>query len=222
MADVIPIFPLSQVLLPGMSLPLHIFEPRYRQLLLDAQSAPPPASFGVLALRSGTEVGPPGTGQEIVDVGTLAEIVEVAPYDDGASDLFTVGSRRFRVREVVTEGRPYLRARVDWLDELDGDLHPGLVATTRRLYATYLELLSGLTGSPCDKELPPDANPLSYHVAGQLPLAAQHRQELLAEASAADRLRRAIPLLRREIRLLQSTGSISVSPTLMHLVANPN
>jgi len=112
-ADAIPVFPLSHVLLPGMALPLHIFEPRYRQLLIDVQSSP-------------------------------------------------------------------------------------------------------------DEELPCDANLLSYHVAGQLPLAAQDRQDLLAEASAADRLRKAIPLLRREIRLLQSTRSISVSPGVLRLIANPN
>jgi len=224
-ADVIPVFPLSHVLLPGMTLPLHIFEPRYRQLLVDVQSSPGPATFGIIALRSGTEVGTPGTDgtePEIADVGTLAEILEVAPYDDGASDLLTVGSRRFRIRELLTEGKPYLRARVDWLEELNGDLHPGQVAATRRLCGAYLELLSGLTGRSSDEELPREANLLSYLVAGQLPLAPQDRQDLLAEATAADRLRRAIPLLRREIRLLQSTRSISVSPTVLRLIANPN
>jgi len=101
-------------------------------------------------------------------------------------------------------------------------VHPAQVVATRRLCAEYLTLLSELTGRSPDEELPRDANLLSYHVAGQLPLAAQDRQDLLAEASAADRLRKAIPLLRREIRLLQRTRSISVSPGVLRLIANPN
>jgi len=223
--EVIPVFPLSHVLLPGMPLPLHIFEERYRQLLTDVQSGPGPAAFGIIALRSGVELSATwadGTEPQIEEIGTLAEILEVAPYDDGASDLLTVGSRRFRVLELLTGQTPYLRARVDWLDELDGDLHPGHVALTRRLCADYLASLSRLTGRSSDEELPRDANLLSYHVAGQLPLATRDRQDLLGDATAADRLRRAIPLLRREIRLLQSTRSISISPTVLHLVPNPN
>lgn len=225
MADVIPIFPLSHVLMPGMPLPLHIFEPRYRQLLADVQSESGPDAFGIVALRSGTEAGTPGSdgsGPGIAEVGTLAEILEVAPYDDGASDLLTVGSRRFRILELLRDQEPYLCARVDWLDERDGDLNPAQVEATRQLCTAYLRMLSGLTGRHTDEELPRDANRLSYHVAGQLPLATPDRQDLLADATAADRLRRAIPLLRREIRLLQSTRSISVSPSVLHLIPGPN
>jgi uncharacterized protein len=223
-ADVIPIFPLSHVLLPGMPLPLHVFEPRYRQLLHDVQSGPGPASFGVIALRRGCEVGTTyaDSEPELVDVGTLAEIIEVAPYDDGASDLFTVGSRRFRVEAVLTGPTPYLRARVSWLEELDGDLQPAQVAATRRLCDQYLDLLARLTGRRAEVDLPQDANLLSYRIAGQLPLAAEDRQDLLSEATAADRLRRAIPLLRREIRLLVSTRSICTAPTELHLIPSPN
>jgi uncharacterized protein len=218
-------FPLSQVLFPGMPLPLHIFEQRYRRMLLDIQRGPGRAVFGVVALRRGVEASMPyttGAEPDIYDIGTLAEVLEVVPYDDGASDLFTVGSRRFRIRELVRHASPYLRARIDWLDERDGDLHPGQVAAIRRLCVRYLDLLSGLTGRSSDDELPLDANLLSYHVAGQLPLAAPDRQDLLAEANAADRLRRAVPLLRREIRLLESTGSVSAAPNELRLIPHPN
>jgi uncharacterized protein len=224
-ADVIPVFPLSHVLLPGMPLPLHIFEPRYRQLLVDVQRGPGRAVFGIIALRTGVEASTPytsGTEPELFDVGTLAEILEVVPYDDGASDLFTVGSRRFRIRELVREATPYLQARVQWLPELDGDAHPAQVLAARRLCARYLDLFSGLTGRRVDDELPHDANLLSYHVAGQLPLAAPDRQDLLAATNAADRLRRAIPLLRREIRLLESTRSVSAAPGELRLIPHPN
>jgi Lon protease-like protein len=146
----------------------------------------------------------------------------VVGYADGASDLLTVGSRRFRIRELLSGSTPYLRARVDWLDELDGDLHPAQIPATRRLWAQHRELLSELTGRLSTEELPRDANLLSYHLAAHLPLAAQDRQDLLAEGTAADRLRRAIPLLRREIRLLRSTRSVWVAPTDLHLIGNPN
>jgi uncharacterized protein len=224
-ADVIPIFPLGHVLLPGMALPLHIFEPRYRRLLLDVRSGAGPGRFGVIALRRGSDVGRPATlggGPAIAEVGTLAEILDVTGYDDGASDLLTVGSRRFRIREVLTEGTPYLRASVDWLDELDGDLHPAHAALTRRLCTEYFLVLAQLTGAGPGEDLPHDANRLSYHVAGHLPLSTGDRQDLLDQASTADRLRRAIALLRREIRLLHVTRSISVSHDVLHLVPNPN
>jgi Lon protease-like protein len=224
-ADVIAVFPLNAVLLPGMAMPLHIFEPRYRQLLTDVQRGPGPAAFGIVALHRGTTLGRPGTGDaepQFVDVGTLAEILDVTVYADGTSDLLTVGSRRFRVRELVTEGTPYLRARVDWLEELDGDLHPAHAPVTRRLCIEYFTLLAQLTGGEVTEELPRDANVLSYHVAAHLPLTLPDRQDLLAQATAADRLRRAISLLRREIRLLQSTRSISVASDVLHLIPHPN
>ncbi|MDQ2751341.1 MAG: LON peptidase substrate-binding domain-containing protein [Actinomycetota bacterium] len=225
MRDVIPVFPVNAVLLPGMALPLHIFEPRYRQLLVDVQSGPGSGAFGIVALHKGTILGWPGSGQaepEFADVGTLAEILDVTHYDDGASDVLTVGSRRFRIREVLTTETPYLRAQVDWIDEADGDLHPAYATVTRRLCVEYFTLLAQLTGREVDDGLPTDANLLSYHIAAQLPLSLPDRQDLLAQPDAAARLRRAIALLRREIRLLQNTRSISVVSDVLHLIPHPN
>src|SRR5690349_8907358 len=100
MAEVIALFPLSSVLLPGMPLPLHIFEERYRRLLEDLAETPGGGRFGVVALRSGTETSS-AHGQDdipdVVDVGTLAEILEVQGNADGSSDVLSVGSRRFVV-----------------------------------------------------------------------------------------------------------------------------
>jgi uncharacterized protein len=224
-AELIPVFPLTHVLLPGMPLPLHIFEERYRQLLVDVTRGPAGAAFGVVALRTGAEANTVGTvltEPDIADVGTLAEILEVEPYEDGASDLLTVGSRRFRIVELVTDGAPYLRARVEWLAEQDGALLPGHVAVTRRLCGDLEQLLQALTGREREDELPTDANLLSYYVAAHAPLTPADRQALLAEPTAADRLRRAIALLRREIRLLQSTRSIAISPSVLRLFVEPN
>jgi Lon protease-like protein len=224
-ADVIPVFPLTHVLVPGMPLPLHIFEERYRQLLVDVTSGPGTAAFGVVALRTGAEANTPGTvvtEPDIADLGTLAEILEVEPYEDGASDLLTVGSRRFRILELVHEGAPYLRAEVEWLEERDGELRPGHVVVTQRLCGDLEQVLQALTGREREDKLPDDANLLSYYVAAHAPLMPADRQALLAEPTAADRLRRAIALLRREIRLVQSTRSIAIAPSVLRLIVEPN
>lgn len=217
-------FPLCQVLVPAMPLPLHIFEPRYRQLLADAQRRPGSPAFGVVALRSGQEVGPPAadTAPDIAEVGTLAEIVEVDTFEDETADLLTVGSRRFHVLDVITDGTPYLRARVDWLEERTGRLDPRTATLTRRLCRDYAELLEAITGRDRMHELPRDPNLLSYHVAAELPLEPVDRQALLEQPTAADRLRLAIGLLRREISLLQATRSICVAPGVLQLAAHPN
>ncbi len=225
MADIIPLFPLSHVLMPGMPLPLHIFEQRYRRLLTDIQEGPGTPSFGVVALRRGSEVGsrnPNGAGPQVMEVGTLAEVLEVEPYEDGAADLLTVGSRRFRVSRLITAGTPYFRAEVEWIEEADGDLSAAEVPLCRRLAQDYSRLLEALTGRERDDDLPTDPNLLSYHVASHLPLAPADRQALLEEPTACDRLRREIALLRREISLLQCTRSIAISPAVLQLAAHAN
>ncbi|MDP9092068.1 MAG: LON peptidase substrate-binding domain-containing protein [Actinomycetota bacterium] len=225
MADVIPIFPLSQVLLPGMPLPLRIFEERYRQLLIDVTSRPGSASFGVVALLRGSEADQPRAVRippELAPVGTLAEILEVEPHEDGSSELLTVGSRRFHLRRLIEGGTAYLRAEIDWLQEPDGDIRPAHVAATRRLCGDFSTLLTALTGRVAVEPVPQDANLLSYYVAGQIPLDLRDRQALLAEPSAAERLRRGIGLLRREVRLLQSTRTIAMAPSVLRLIAVDN
>ncbi|MDT4938354.1 MAG: uncharacterized protein QOG80_2025 [Pseudonocardiales bacterium] len=221
-AEVIPLFPLSHVLLPGMPLPLHIFEPRYRQLLQDVRAGADLGRFGVVVLHSGSEAGPHAGPPDIADIGTLAEIIEVEPGDDGSSDLLAVGSRRFRVGALLTDGAPYLRGEVEWLAEDDGDVRPGHVPVTRRLCGDLRELLEALTGQARSDDPPSDATLLSYHVAAQLPLGTDDRQALLAAPTTADRLLLAVALLRRELRLLQSTRSVAVAPSAFRLPASPN
>lgn len=213
-------FPLSHVLLPGLPLPLHIFEPRYRQLLDDVRTPAGPGSFGVVALRHGSEVGA-ADHPDIVDVGTVAEIIELDPQPDGSTDLLTVGSRRFRVREML-DAAPYPRARVDWIPEQDGALHPAQVLVCRRLVADLWDVLAEITGRHREEELPRDATLLSYHLAGHVPLAPADRLTLLAAETTADRLRRAVPILRREIQLLQRTSTVAIAPSVLRLAAHPN
>ena len=226
MAELIPLFPLSHVLLPGMPLPLHIFEPRYRQLLADIdQGARGAGSFGVVALRSGTEAITPHAragAPDLEPLGTVAEIVDVEAGEDGTADLLSVGSRRFRVVRVVTEGKPYVRAEVEFLPEPDGALTPELTARARDLMGVYDAMLLRLAGRGTGPELPDDANQLSYQVAARLPLPPVDRQELLADETTAQRLERIARLLRREIALLQRTRSIAVSPAVLRMLTDSN
>src|SRR3954470_1340077 len=150
-----------------MPLPLHIFEQRYRDLLADLDDADGMASFGVVALRSGTETlaGPEAAGgPDIEQVGTIAEILEVETAEDGTSDLLSVGSRRFRIESLVPDGKAYLRAEVTYLDEDDGALTDERTARARELSEVYDAMLPRLSGRGTGAELPTDANQLSYQI----------------------------------------------------------
>jgi len=109
---VIPVFPLGTVLVPGLVLPLHIFEPRYRQLVRDMMTRPEDdRAFGVVAIREGWEVGEDGV-TALFDVGTLAVVRDISPYPDGRFDITTNGDARFRVITLAESDAPYLMAEV--------------------------------------------------------------------------------------------------------------
>ena len=223
MADVIPVFPLSHILLPGMGLPLHVFEPRYRDLLRDVTGPGADRSFGVVGLTRGSEVGTHGVDQEpeFSGVGTVAEIAEIHPYEDGAADLMTVGSRRFRIRRTVP-GKAYLRAEVDYLPERDGGATPQLCRAAIALHERFNRIVVGLTGEQPAPPLPQDAGRLSYRLASWLPLPPVDRQALLEEPTDASRLIRTLRLLGRELRLLEATGTVAVAPRVLQLYLRPN
>lgn len=223
--EVIALFPLSEVLLPAMPLPMQIFEPRYHQLLADVLGetgeVKDGAGFGVVALNRGSEAAPPSGEPDVAQVGTFAEILEVEPQPDGTVRLLAVGSRRFRIESLLF-GLPYLRAEVSWLAEDDGDIAPGSVELIHRLCDQLSDAIGTLTGQRAVFTPLRDPTMLSYQVAAHVPLAPTDRQELLATPTTADRLRLAIQLLGREVRLVQSTRSIAMSPSVLRLGAEPN
>src|SRR5437764_10932817 len=114
-----PLFPLGTVLFPGMPLPLHVFEQRYRDLVQDLLAAPEPRSFGVVAIREGHEVGT-GSVRSLYDIGCVATLTQVQRFPDGRFAVMAVGTQRFRLVD-VDRARPYLRATVDLLGEPAGD-----------------------------------------------------------------------------------------------------
>lgn len=157
----IPLFPLHTVLAPGIALPLHIFEERYRQLVRHCLDSSSP--FGVVLIREGSEVAPRDGGRQelaIAGVGTFAEIREASRYPDGRYDLLAVGVARFLVREVRTDVEPYLVAEVDPFPdapaEADPDATEALAGRVTRRFVDYLRLLQprdGESAEPIDVQM---------------------------------------------------------------------
>src|ERR1022692_2801611 len=119
MRETLPLFPLGTVLYPGLVLPLHIFEDRYRQLVRDLLDGQEPRRFGVIAIREGRETGIGGVSA-LHEVGCTATVREIEEADDGRYDIVTVGTDRFRLHD-LDDSRPYLVGEVEMLDDPAGD-----------------------------------------------------------------------------------------------------
>src|ERR1700677_3364266 len=104
MSEMLPLFPLGAVLYPGMLLPLHIFEERYRQLVRDLLDRPEPRQFGVIAIRKGRETGIDGV-HSLYEIGCTATLRRVERHEDGRFDVITVGTQRFKLLRLA-ETRP--------------------------------------------------------------------------------------------------------------------
>ena len=224
MTDRVPLFPLGTVLFPGLVLPLHVFEERYRRLVTDLEALPAgrPRRFGVVAIRAGREVGQDGV-RALHEVGCVAEVREVERYADGRYGLTTVGSTRFRIRR-VDASLPYLRADVEWLDERATDGADVLAPAVARLFTRYRAALLTANGQPepAPPDLPDEPLLLSYVVAAAAVLELPHKQRLLAADDAAARLRLELALLRREITLLRLLPSLPAAELLRAPAADPN
>jgi Lon protease-like protein len=185
----LPLFPLNVVLFPEIQLPLHIFEPRYREMIADCLAGD--RRFGVALISSGQEVGGPA---ETHPIGTIARIDQVERMPDGRMNLLTVGEQRFRLRE-RREGKPYAVARVEALVELDEPVEPELRTRMVGLFKRYLRD----QGVPAERvaalTLPEDPASLSYLVASRLRVPATIRQQLLELDSAQRRLKQLADLL---------------------------
>jgi Lon protease-like protein len=213
--EVIALFPLGTVLLPGAGLPLHVFEQRYRQLLHDLEQRPAADRFfGVVAIRSGHEVGQ-GQVRSRYDVGTAAVVRDVEWRADGRAHVLAGGGQRFRLGAAV-EGAPYDQAEVEWLAEdayddpgPDHADHPapphaeGLAERVAEQFARYRSAF-GATEPP---GLPDDPRVLSWAVAAAMVLDLPDRQALLELPGTADRLRAERRLLHRENALLRQLPS---------------
>jgi Lon protease-like protein len=198
----LPLFPLGTVLFPGSTLPLHVFEDRYRKLVETCLAGD--RSFGVALIRRGWEVGP---AAEPFEVGTAVRIARVDRLTDGKFNLIVVGTSRFRIRRLV-DGEPYLRADAEALGEEASDVESPLIDIVRRKYVEYVELVRALSNQETRAATTPaGAVDLSYAVAANLQIA-RHDQQALLEASPAQRLLRELQILTREITLLRQLGAV--------------
>ncbi len=202
----LPLFPLSAPLFPGMALPLHIFELRYRQLLRDQAMSDP--IFGVVLTRTGREVG---DQPEIFEVGTAASLLGMREHDDGRADIAVRGGRRFRVIAADRSG-PYLVASVDWLDDPEDDASDeSLVALADRTRTAMLRLVAAAASAgnvPVPElSLPENPTDLGYLLSRTLWLNTWEQQELLEALTTSARLERLRSIIRREHRLLTQAGA---------------
>jgi uncharacterized protein len=222
MTQTLPLFPLGTVLYPGLLLPLHIFEERYRQLVRDLLERPEPRRFGVIAIREGRDTGVDGVSA-LYEVGCTATVRRVLKRDDGRFDLVTIGAERFRLAG-LDHSRPYLQGEVDVLPEETGDEATVALAveTVQRAFRTYIDALTarGVTQVSIP-ELPAEPIALSYLVAASVIADLLDRQALLAEPDALHRLTAERALLSRETAMLRTLTS-TPAPDLSNTPYSPN
>ena len=197
MSTLLPLFPLDLVLLPGTPLPLHIFEPRYREMISECLERS--QHFGVLR----------GKEQELAEVGCTAEILTVTKkYPDGRMDIVTEGRVRFEVVQLNQE-RSFLQGEVIYLQDQLGAASREEIAQALKLHGEIMTL----AGAEPERSSEVDEGQLSFHLAGSLPLDLDFKQSLLGMQSEAERLRAIIsffenilPTMRRTVHVRRKAG----------------
>ena len=199
--QLLPLFPLNMVLFPGMPLPLHIFEERYK-LMID-ECLRDHTLFGVVLIKSGAEVGSPAVPYP---VGTTARIVSSERLSEGRLNLETVGEERFRILE-LRHDRPYLMGLVENFPVTDAD-SPGALLLADRLrpwVSQYMTLLARAADTPFDpNRLPVEPLALAYLAAIVLQTPTRAKQSLLALPSLLELLERERQIYRNEIVILKA------------------
>ena len=191
------LFPLNSVLFPGATLPLHIFEERYKLMIGRCLQSGSP--FGVLLIRSGNEVG---EATEPFEVGTTARIVRVQPLDEGRMNLVCLGERRFRLLRKLRE-TPYLVGEVELLDSTgtEGEDVAELAETVGALFAEYYRLYLAVSNQWARQiGMPGGAAELADFVGSRLAVSPWTKQRLLEELSVRRRLDMELETLSDAIR----------------------
>lgn len=195
------LFPLDVVLFPGALLPLHIFEPRYRQLLADCLDGD--RRFGLLPAAA---EGPPTTGV----IGTVAEIRATQQLADGRSNIVVSGERRFMLRRYLEDPAPYFVGLVDPFDDEaeDADLAERHTPDLRRLADRCAEALRQLTDAPAQSNWAADPGTLSFQIAAMLEIDRDFKRRFLGMRSAAHRVVLLLELLPTIVSDLEARGAV--------------
>ena len=195
--SLLPLFPLDLVLFPGAPLPLHIFEPRYREMITECLDQK--MSFGVVRAKE----------EGVAEIGCTAEIITVTrKYPDGRMDIVTEGRERFEVMQVNQE-RSFLQAEVLYLQDTPDQASAEEIAQAVKLQGEIFELAGSSSANPSEGA----GSQLSFSLVGPMPLDLDFKQTLLGLKSEAERLQAIIsyfeailPNLRRTMRIRQKAG----------------
>lgn len=214
MSEQLPIFPLNTVMFPGVTVPLHVFEDRYRALVhhLLTISDKSLRLFGIVAIREGYEVGQHHVSsvRSLHRVGCVVQMTSVEPYEDGRFDIEVVGRHRMRIDAMDTAGS-YLVGDVEMMTERTpkGSDTAHEAVRTLGTFEEYRRRLSDMRGGDVlDGEMPHDPEYLSYGLAATCLLTLQERQDLLEAESVLERLIMLRHALREEMRAMRAVPSL--------------
>lgn len=198
----LPLFPLNNVVLfPGMPLPLHIFEERYKAMIGECAQHDEP--FGVLLIREGNEVGEPASPHSI---GTTARIAQVQRLEEGRMNILTRGERRFEIVETI-QTVPHLVGLVRFIEDEEGTVSTTTVAGVREQYIQLQRHLTAIAGG-WDREVSVPDEPMELArssgsaLAISLPLPPDVRQDLLETRTAGEQLEKLLTLMRQANRIV--------------------
>ena len=194
----LPLFPLSVVVFPGLPVPLHIFEPRYRHMLEHIQ-----ASNSLFALSYFDASTSEREVPEVGSIGCVAKVSDTQTLPDGRSNILVFGVIRYRIESYVDRGDPYLVVRVTYFEDEDED--PQAVQENARAVAeTFTRIARAVRKINDERAQLPDIaatepERLSYMVASAMEIDGEVQQELLEIRSTAERLRRLLEILERAV-----------------------
>lgn len=208
MSTSLPMFPLNAVVFPGVTVPLNVFEDRYRALVHHLLRVEDPTErvFGSVGIREGYEVGDHGA-QSLFRVGCRVRLTEVAPRPDGTFLIGAVGLDRIQLDRLDTSG-PFPVGHVVEHPEHEANVPEELLEQARATFSAYRAAISGIRHDPFEGRLPQDPTYLSWTLAACAPLPLQERQALLEAEDAAQRLHMVTDLLRSELRAMNVIASL--------------
>lgn len=190
MSPLLPLFPLDLVLLPAVPLPLHIFEPRYKEMINECLTQN--RHFGIVRSK----------GEALASIGCTAEIINVMKtYPDGRLDILSEGKKRFEVLELNQE-RSFLQADVIYLEDEGDPADSAALGTALRLHGEIMQL-AGAQAEDIEKA---ETAQLAYRLAGSLPFDPDFQQALLEMNSEADRIRAIVTFFERILPVLQQSA----------------
>ncbi|NPC95365.1 LON peptidase substrate-binding domain-containing protein [Nocardioides sp. zg-DK7169] len=208
MTPTLPMFPLNAVLFPGMSIPLRVFEERYRALVAHLLEIEDPVDrvFGTVGIREGYEVGDHGA-QSLYRVGVRVRLTEVEARPDGTFDIVVVALDRIGLDRLDTSG-DFPVGEVHELPEATDGVSEEVLEQARATFTAYRAMLADLGLDAQVGTLPQDPTYLSWTLAATAPLPMSERQELLEAADAGERLVLVTDLLRHELRAMNVIASL--------------